>query len=99
MRIAIALMALALTACELDGGSCPEPQPLDYFASGTFHAPGGDPIDYYCTSGCSAVFTPHDGVDDLEMELDMEASVAIIRYVAGGQQIEERWTITRRESR
>jgi hypothetical protein len=99
MKLRTLFLAWLLLGCEASGGDCPKPEPLDYFRTGSYAAPGGEATDYYCTTGCSAVFAPHDGVDPLDMHLDLENNVAIISYTRDGKRIEERWRIASRSSR
>ena len=96
MRWGLLGMGLLVAGCNIGGDNCPEPNPLNFLKSGTYASPGGAPIDWHCTQGCSVVFPPHEGVADLELELKIEEDVAIIRYIRDGKQIVERWAITGR---
>ena len=97
MRGLALCIGLSLLACG-DEGDCPFPEPLDYFTSGDYTAPGGTPVDWYCESDCSATFIPHVGVAHLDMTLDLEAQLATISYTRDGVAVVERWNITERRS-
>lgn len=99
MRWTLVAMVLALAGClETGGGSCPEPKEYQFFESGSYSSPGGAPSDYYCNDNCGAVFSPHEGVTDLKLELNVEQNAAIIRYMRDGKEIVEKWKVTSRAS-
>jgi len=87
-----------LTGCADEPG-CGEPDEIEYFSSGEYSAPAGAPVNHYCSPGCGTVFTPHDGVDDFNMDLDLAQDIATITYTRDGKQVVERWRITSRTSR
>ena len=103
MRRLLVVLACALPACLDDGtdtgGGCPEPEPIAYFQSGDYASEAGSPTDSTCESGCSVVFTPHEGVEDFAMSLDLEAETATITFLRDGVAVVERWRISSRESR
>lgn len=98
MALGLAVLATAAVGCDDGGGSCGQPPEVEYFESGEFTSEGGTPVDYYCSAGCSTVFTPHDGGEDFGMELDLEENVATISYTRDGTAVVERWTVASRAS-
>ncbi len=89
-------LLMVLVACGDDPGSCPDHSdaPTEFLESGTFAG-----SDTCASSSCEIVFAPRDGATDYELELDLEAGIATIRFQRDGVLVEERWRITSREPR
>ncbi|MBI4954024.1 MAG: hypothetical protein HY908_18520 [Myxococcales bacterium] len=98
MRRVACLLGALLCACEGDGPGCREPAPLDYFQSGSYTSPGGEAVDWFCTSGCSAVLPPHDGVGPLALALDLASDTVTVSYLRQGKAVVETWRVTSRAS-
>ena len=91
-------LAVALLACDgtedtnpSDDSECAE-VPSYSFASGTYRANAGEPVDWYCDD-CGVVFPPHAEVDSLSLQLDSERETVTISYVRDGVNIVERWSV------
>ena len=103
VRTLLVLLVGALSACADGpadtGGTCAETAPVNYFQSGDYVSQAGTPTDDTCESGCSAVFTPHDSVENFAMSLDLSGQVATISFTRDGVEVVERWRFSSRESR
>ena len=84
--------------CIFDAAECPELKPLDLYKSGQYTAAKGEPVNWNCSSGCSTVFTPHDGVEDLTLDLNIEQDIVTIRFRRDGKDVVERWRVRGRQS-